>query len=89
MAWNPRWIPFASNGESLFCIDFDPAPDGTEGQVFYHHYEVGPQQVYARSLRAFLEHFVESWEQGVFQVDPKTECVRTGQNSIRPLMCPR
>ena len=88
MAWNPKWIPFASNGESHFCIDLDPAPGGTVGQVFYHHYQVGPQQVYARSLREFLEHFIASWERGTFQVDPKSGYVRTGTNSVRPLICP-
>ncbi|GME73522.1 unnamed protein product [Ambrosiozyma monospora] len=35
--WSPRWIPITSDGGGgNHCIDLDPSPEGTMGQVISH-----------------------------------------------------
>ena len=32
--WNPQWIPIVTSGSGhFFCVDLDPGPEGTVGQV--------------------------------------------------------
>lgn len=34
MWWNPHWIPIVTSGSGhFFCVDLDPGPEGTPGQI--------------------------------------------------------
>jgi molybdopterin molybdotransferase len=51
----PGWIPFAANGMGDFlCLDMDPAPGGTEGQVITLWHDDARREVLAPSLPAWL-----------------------------------
>lgn len=67
---NRKWIPITdSAGGTIMCIDMDPAPGGTEGQVIEHIHEEGPLWVLAPSLREFLKMFAEDLEAGKYAQD--------------------
>ena len=53
--WNKRWLPFADAGGDMLCLDLDPAPGGTVGQVLRFYHDEGWRDSLAPSLEAFLE----------------------------------
>lgn len=54
--WNPRWIPFATNGAGDYvCIDTDPADDGVHGQVLYFWHDWESRTVEAEDVFQFIE----------------------------------
>ncbi|MEE4093659.1 SMI1/KNR4 family protein [Pseudomonas viridiflava] len=56
--WDPRWIPFASNGagDSL-CLDLAPAAAGRSGQVISYSHEFPQRSVKAPGFSAWLKAF--------------------------------
>jgi len=53
--YSDGWIPFAEDGGGcLLCVDFDPGPKGTMGQIVQWEIRGGGAFVRAESLRAFL-----------------------------------
>lgn len=63
MAWNPKWIPIASNGGGDYlCLDMDPSERGQAGQVLYFWHDWGRRAVEASGLFAFLELCLEEEE---------------------------
>ena len=41
--WHPGWFPIAADsGGNLLCVDLDPAPAGTLGQIVYWEMHEGP-----------------------------------------------
>src|SRR5262249_28103553 len=53
--WRDKWIPFLhSPGASSFCLDMDPPPDGTVGQVIEFAIETGPSRVLAKGFREWV-----------------------------------
>lgn len=68
--WNSRWVPFCTNGAGdALCLDFDPAPGGTLGQVISFWHEEGEQQVLSPSFRAFFAAFIEELQGGVYTLE--------------------
>lgn len=56
--WHPGLIPFARDGGgNAICVDLDPGPEGTPGQVVWWEIRGGPHVDGASSLEAFLEHY--------------------------------
>ena len=41
--YNPFWIPFMADNEGFYCIDYDPEPQGTSGQVIYAQINTEPE----------------------------------------------
>lgn len=63
-------IPFLdSNGDVQICVDLDPAPGGTVGQIIEVYNEACSYQVLARSLPDFLETFIERLHTGYYHID--------------------
>ena len=74
--WNRRWLPITSDGGgNSLCIDLDPAPGGTVGQVIDHDHETGPSVVVANSFRAFLEGYAADLETGRLRFDSRGQLV--------------
>lgn len=76
--WNRRWVPVTSNGGGdHLCIDLDPAPGGTVGQVIDFSHESGPKSVVASGLRAFLAAYADDLESGRLRFDTDGNLVAT------------
>lgn len=53
--WNPRWIPFTSNGSGdHFCIDMDPSSEGTVGQIIFVWHDMADRQCVSDSFSTWL-----------------------------------
>jgi cell wall assembly regulator SMI1 len=70
--WHPAWIPLAwSDGPGLMCLDLDPAPDGTVGQIIYWWHDMpSPRSVAARNFAQWLQDFACELEQGEWTTHP-------------------
>lgn len=63
--WNSSWVPFTwDGGGDHLCLDFDPAPGGTPGQVICFSHEIGPVNVVAENWRAFFAQCAADLESG-------------------------
>lgn len=67
---NPNWIAFASaGGDTLLCVDTDPATDGSFGQVIFTDHADNTVIVLARSLSQFLVDFASDLEGGKYSLN--------------------
>ena len=63
--WNVRWIPITYDGSgNHYCIDLDPAPGGTEGQIIRMWHDSGERELLAESFEEWLKNYVDQWEEG-------------------------
>lgn len=59
------WLPFTTNGGGdSHCIDLDPAPGGTHGQIITMNHEMGERQLIAPSFGAWLQQLADDMEAG-------------------------
>ena len=66
--WNPKWIPITTMGTSEHhCIDLDPGPGGTVGQIILWSRD-GHREVVARSFKEWLEQFAQDLVEGHYTV---------------------
>ncbi len=74
MWWNTRWVPVAYNGGGdLQCVDLDPAPNGTVGQMTtFWHMDAEREQL-APSFRDWLSEYADDLEQGKYVVHRENE----------------
>lgn len=67
--WNPRWVPVAyDGGGDLRCVDLDPTPYGTMGQVMTFWHTDERRERLALSFREWLNGFADDLEQGRYAV---------------------
>ncbi len=60
-----RWLPFAADiSGNYLCLDFDPTPVGTLGQIVEFNHEAEGQRCLAPSFRVWLEMIVGDLETG-------------------------
>lgn len=65
--WNPFWIPFTYDGSgNNICIDLDPAPGGTYGQVITWYHDSGYRELYADSFEDYLDFYIAGLERGKY-----------------------
>lgn len=63
--WNPRWIPITYDGSgNHFCLDLDPAPGGTAGQIITMWHDGGEREVMAASFIDWLTQLADEYERG-------------------------
>ena len=63
--WNPQWIPFTANGEGDHdCLDLDPAPGGTAGQIVEVWHELDWRTVTFPTFTAWFADLVDGCEAG-------------------------
>jgi cell wall assembly regulator SMI1 len=59
------WLPFAHNGGGdSYCIDLDPAPGGTRGQIISMNHEIGERRLIAPSFADWLYQLANRMEAG-------------------------
>ena len=60
---NPAWVPFAGNDSGDYtCLDLDPGPAGSRGQVFFRWHDDVGWPIEAKSLTVWLEMLVDRIE---------------------------
>ena len=63
--WNPRWLPLTYDGSGNHCcLDLDPAPGGTYGQVIRMWHDDDERPLLAPSFRAWIMRYVVGLEAG-------------------------
>lgn len=67
--WRVAWIPFVGSDGSNLCVDLDPGPEGTSGQVILMDRMYGPGPVVAPSHAAWLSLWADDLEADVFVPD--------------------
>jgi cell wall assembly regulator SMI1 len=68
--WNAKWFPFASSGsDDFFCVDTDPAPGGSVGQIIEFSHEEGPMRVLGGNLGEWLESYADELDEGAYMWD--------------------
>lgn len=66
--WNMSWIPITSNGSGdSYCIDLDPSPDGTRGQIIRMWHDHPGREVIAQSFGDWIYAFVRDLEGNVYE----------------------
>lgn len=65
-AWfNARWLPLTDNQSNCHrCLDLNPAPGGSVGQVITFLRDDGAAHIVAPSFRAYLEAFADTLAAG-------------------------
>lgn len=67
--WNPRWIPIVTSGSGhLFCVDLDPGPAGTLGQIILFLHDDKGRYLIAHSLRAWFARLTADLECGLYEI---------------------
>ncbi len=65
--WNGRWIPVSADGlGNCYCIDMDPAPGGTVGQIISFVHDECERTVIAHSFGEWLDDFAYDLETGEY-----------------------
>ena len=69
LSTNTAWIPFILIGGETrhFCIDLDPGPGGTVGQVIHATPKWDERRVIAPDVHAFLERIAAAIREGRFE----------------------
>jgi cell wall assembly regulator SMI1 len=63
--WNPRWIPLTRNQSGdHYCLDLDPAPGGTVGQIITMWHDDPEREVVAPSYGAWFVAFADELDAG-------------------------
>lgn len=53
--WNPRWVPFTSNGSGdHFCLDMSPDSGGVKGQIIFVWHDMSERQNISNSFSCWL-----------------------------------
>lgn len=61
--WHPAWVPFATGGDGNYlCVDLDPAPGGSEGQVIEYWHDRPERRLVAPGFRPWLEDLLADLE---------------------------
>ena len=56
--YNVRWIPISYNGSGdHYCIDLDPAPGGTMGQIITMWHDAPERKILANSFQGWIEKY--------------------------------
>jgi len=67
--WNPRWIPIVTSGSGHFvCVDLDPGPQGTLGQVILFLHDEEARYLVAHNLHAWLVRLADDFERGLYEI---------------------
>lgn len=65
--WSPKWIPFLYNGAGDYCcVDLDPDPIGTQGQIIGYYHASGTRPCLFANLESLLCSFGISLKRGDF-----------------------
>ena len=65
--WNPKWLPLTYNGAGDHCcLDLDPAPDGTIGQVIRMWHDMDMRPLLAHSFTEWITSYVTALEAGEY-----------------------
>lgn len=79
--WRLGWIPFCGDGGgNHLCVDLDPAPGGTVGQIISMWHDAPERQLIAPSLTEFIEIIAKDAESGELVWDEEWGGVNAAQS---------
>ena len=62
--WNPRWVPFASDGGGdSFCVDLCRPKEASPVKLIVHHHAADAQPKKATSVQVLLDELAEHLEE--------------------------
>jgi cell wall assembly regulator SMI1 len=65
--WSPGWIPLTYDGSGNHdCLDLDPAPGGTAGQIIEFWHDDAERRILAPGFRDWLEQLAGGLEAGEY-----------------------
>jgi cell wall assembly regulator SMI1 len=64
--WRAKWIPIAWRRHNCYCLDLDPSPDGSVGQVIEFLYENEWREFVGNSFKECFKNMVENLENGTY-----------------------
>ncbi|WP_363466705.1 SMI1/KNR4 family protein [Halogeometricum borinquense] len=71
--WNDQWIPFARDaGGNLLCIDLDPSPAGSQGQIIVVWHDMPTRPVRASSFAEWFQGYATAIEEGELVYSERT-----------------
>lgn len=57
--WNMAWLPFTADASrNHYCIDMDPAPDGTKGQIIHVSHNTPQRKLVSPSFSEWISAYV-------------------------------
>ena len=57
--WNPLWIPLIGDGAgNVYCMDLDPAPEGSKGQIIFRDHAGPVYKLVAQSLEEWIDDYI-------------------------------
>jgi cell wall assembly regulator SMI1 len=66
--WHPAWIPVATGGIGVtVCLDLDPAPGGSVGQIVEVIHDEPGRELLADSFTEWLEQFADDLEDDLYE----------------------
>lgn len=82
---NKKWIPFAHDwGGNFLGIDFDPAEDGTHGQIINFGRDEDEKFVVAHSFSEFIEWYINELENGNYDIVKEDDDGKSFNTRIPP-----
>jgi cell wall assembly regulator SMI1 len=80
---NSRWIPVVEqDGPNFLCVDLDPTPDGTLGQVISVYHDADDHSIEASSFGDWLEQVVDRLESGEIFFSKKWKRLMDEDNAL-------
>lgn len=65
--WNPLWIPITYDGSgNHFCLDLDPAPEGTYGQIIRMWHDDPERSLEANSFTEWITQYTKNLQSGEY-----------------------
>jgi cell wall assembly regulator SMI1 len=81
--WSRDWLPFVGRSWML-CVDLDPPPGGRRGQIVSYAKDDQEREVVHSSIGAWLEHWADRLEAGLFAFDEEEEALFATSASVSP-----
>lgn len=83
--WSRGWVPIVLLGGSsdFHCIDLDPTPEGTRGQIIAVSHEITPRTLVAPDLASYLARYAERLASG-----GETSSVPPNRKALAPVLAP-
>jgi len=88
--WNDQWVPFARDASgNLLCLDLDPSPAGTRGQVIAVWHDMPTRPVRASSFQAWFSDYATAIEDGELVYSEQTHSMMADPDELDDLPAER
>lgn len=65
--WNSKWIPVTYDGNgNHYCLDLDPASDGSVGQIIRMWHDAAERELIAPSFKDWMDNYLTALNKGEY-----------------------